>query len=326
MDSKTKTEFSPETIQKLVESQFGSATRVAQITPLTDGWFNTAYDLQVVGDQADMILRIAPDPEQRVLTYEREMMRKELLIYKTIESLQDIPIPRLLAFDTSRILIARDYMFTEKFSGEPFNKIKENLSPDMVQSIEKEIGVYAARLHTHTGDSFGYFGDGPGSGSQIWRGAFLAFIDALLSDSEALGVQLPLGISHLHDLLHKYAAALDEILEPSLVHWDMWAGNIFVIPENDIYRVEGIIDWERALWGDPEIETAICCKFYGNTFFDGYGRDLLVGDDAKIRQCMYRLYLWLIMLTEEKVRFEGAAHIPWVREQLDYDLKLLQSF
>ena len=326
MDSKTKTEFSPETIQKLVESQFGSSTLVEKITPLTDGWFNTAYDLQVLGEQADMILRIAPDPEQRVLTYEREMMRKEILIYQTIETLQDVPAPRLLASDTSRTIIARDYMFTEKVSGKPYNKIKENLSRKTVQSIEKEIGVYAARMHTHFGDAFGYFGDGPGSGSQNWRGAFLAFIDALLRDSEALEVQLLLDFSQLHDLFHKYAEALEEITEPSLVHWDMWAGNIFVIPENDRYRVEGIIDWERALWGDPEIETAICCKFYGQSFFDGYGRDMLDGDDAKIRQCMYRLYLWLIMLTEEKVRFEGAAHIPWVREQLDHDLKLLQIF
>jgi fructosamine-3-kinase len=254
------------------------------------------------------------------------MMRKEILIYKTIETLQDIPAPQLLASDTSRTIIARDYMFTEKFSGKPFNKIKENLSTETIQSIEKEIGVYAARMHTHMGNAFGYFGDGPGSSCQNWQGAFLAFTDALLADSEALDVQLPLSISQFHNLFHKNAEALETITEPSLVHWDMWAGNIFVIPENDTFRVEGIIDWERALWGDPEIETAMCCKFYGQTFFEGYGRDLLAGDEAKTRQCMYRLYLWLIMLTEEKVRFEGAAHIPWVREQLDHDLKLLQSF
>jgi len=39
--------------------------------------------------------------------------------------------------------------------------------------------------------------------------------------------------------------------------------------ENVSYRVEGIIDWERALWEDLEIETAMCYKFYGQTFFIG---------------------------------------------------------
>ncbi len=326
MESKTKTKFSPETIEKLVSSQFGFEDQIANITPLTDGWFNTAYDLQFYGDQANMILRIAPDPQQRVLTYEKEMMRKEILIYKTIESFQDIPIPRLLASDTSRITIGRDYMFTEKFSGKPLNKIKEHLTQEAIQSIEKEIGGYAARMHACKGDTFGYFGDGPGNSSQTWREAFLAFIEALLNDGEALDVGLPLTYTQLHELFRKHTAVLDGITEPSLVHWDMWAGNIFILPENGTYKVEGIIDWERALWGDPEIETAVCCKFYGQAFFDGYGRNLLTGEDAEIRQCMYRLYLWLIMMIEEKVRFEGAAHIPWVREQLDNDLKLLQSF
>ena len=181
-------------------------------------------------------------------------------------------------------------------------------------------------MHAHKGDTFGYFGDGPGSGSQTWQAVFLAFIEALLNDSESLDVQLPVSFIQLHELFQKHAPALDAITKPSLVYWDMWAGNIFVRPENGTYKVEGIIDWVRALWGDPEIETAICCKFYGQACFDRYGRDLMAGDDANIRQCMYRLYLWLIMLTEEKVRFEGAAHIPWVREQFDHDLKLLQRF
>lgn len=326
MESKTKTEFSPETIEKLVRSQFGSAIQIAKITPLTDGWFNTAYDLQFLDNQADMILRIAPDPQQRVLTYEKEMMHKEIMIYKTTESFDDIPIPRLLASDTSRTIIGRDYMFTEKFSGKPLDKIKEHLSQEALQSIEKEIGSYAARMHAHKGHLFGYFGDGPGSSSQTWQEAFLAFIEALLNDGESLDVQLPLTYTKLQELFRKHVASLDAITEPSLIHWDMWAGNIFVLPENGTYKVEGIIDWERALWGDPEIETAMCGKFYGKAFFDGYGRNLLSGDDAKIRQCMYRLYLWLIMMIEEKVRFEGAAHISWVKVQLDNDLNLLQSF
>jgi len=181
-------------------------------------------------------------------------------------------------------------------------------------------------MHALKGDRFGYFGDGPGSDSRTWREAFLAFVIALLVDGESLGVKLPLAYAQLHDLFQVHAGALDIISEPSLVHWDMWAGNIFVLQKNNTYKVEGIIDWERAFWGDPESETAMCCKFYGQAFFDGYGQDLISGKNALIRQCMYRLYLWLVMMIEEKVRFEGAEHIPWVRDQLERDLQLLQSY
>jgi fructosamine-3-kinase len=153
----------------------------------------------------------------------------------------------------------------------------------------------------------------------------MAMIFTLLADGESLGADIQIPYTEIRALLAQHAAALDEIKEASLVHWDMWHGNIFVGQRDGEYYVEGIIDWERALWGDPEIETAMCSKFYGPAFFAGYGRNLLESEKAVVRQCMYRLYLWLVMIIEEKVRFEGAEHIPWVREQLKTDLDFLLS-
>jgi aminoglycoside phosphotransferase (APT) family kinase protein len=41
--------------------------------------------------------------------------------------------------------------------------------------------------------------------------------------------------------------ALDEVTRPALIHFDLWPGNIFV----DGSRIVGLIDHERAFWGDP---------------------------------------------------------------------------
>jgi aminoglycoside phosphotransferase (APT) family kinase protein len=323
VESKTKAEFSPETIARLVKSRFGSAARIGKIAPLTAGWFNTAYEIHFTDENPAAVLRIAPDPNQRVLTYEKEMMRKELIIYKTVYGAVDIPMPRLLGADTSRTLIERDFMFVEKFSGRPLDQIRAELSPEEMQSVERQIGAYTAAMHTLKNDTFGYFGDGPGHGLKTWREAFLAIVFTLLADGESLGADVYLPYPEMRELFRQHAATLDEIREPSLVHWDMWQGNIFVDRCEGEYFVEGIIDWERAFWGDPEAETAMCCKFYGPAFFEGYGRNLLAGDSAVIRQYMYRMFLWLIMIIEEKVRFEGADHIPWVREQLKTDSDFL---
>lgn len=84
MDSHTKSSFDHNTIQTLVKAQFGSTARIASITPLTAGWFNTAYKIHFSDDNPAAVLRIAPDPNQRLLTYEEEMMRKELMVYETI--------------------------------------------------------------------------------------------------------------------------------------------------------------------------------------------------------------------------------------------------
>ena len=323
MESKTKSEFSVETITRLIQSQFGKNAQISGISPLTAGWFNTAYAIEFADDNPAAVLRIAPDPRQRVLTYEKEMMRKELMIYETVYGTVDIPMPRLLAADTSRTVIDRDFMFVEKFSGQPMDKVKDELSPEVMQSIECQVGACTAEMHTLKNETFGYFGEGPGHDSTTWRKAFMAMVYTLLADGESFGADIQIPYAEIRALLAQYAEALDEIQEASLVHWDMWQGNIFIDHRDGKHFVEGIIDWERAFWGDPEAETAICCKFYGPAFFEGYGRNMLEGENATIRQCMYRLYLWLVMIIEEKVRFEGADHIPWVREQLKADLDFL---
>ena len=48
------------------------------------------------------------------------------------------------------------------------------------------------------------------------------------------------------DKLYLDKTVFDEVKEPSLVHWDMWEGNVFVKEKH----VLGIIDWERAMWGE----------------------------------------------------------------------------
>lgn len=330
MDSQTKTTFATETLSALVRANFGTATRIDRLTPLTAGWFNTAYAITFANLKPDVVLRIAPHPEQRVLTYERDLMRREVAIIETVQGVPDIPAPNLVACDFSRRVIDRDCMFLARLTGAPFNEVKDAMDPAAVQAVERDVGWCVARLGEITGPSFGYFGDGPGAGTTTWRAAFLAMVEALLRDGEALDAHLPRSWDDLRTLFERYAPALDVISQPSLVHWDLWAGNVFVKPQNGAYAVEGIIDWERALWGDPDMETAVACGFYGPAFYEGYGQARV--DDAPeaaspvaVRQSLYRLYLWLIMEIEAKVRFEDADHLPWVHEQLRKELAWLEG-
>ncbi|MBN1667879.1 MAG: aminoglycoside phosphotransferase family protein [Anaerolineales bacterium] len=324
MESTTKTHFSPETIASLVQAHFGTAAAIAKIEALTAGWFNTAYRIDFNNGDPGLVLRIAPHPEQRVLTYERELMRKELQVYSLLAGHPELRAPRLLAADTSRRLIERDFMFTEQLQGQALDTLQPHLSQAAKDEIEAQLGSLMAAMHQVTNPAFGYFGAGPGAGSPTWRAAFTAFVAALLADGEALQVE---GIPYLEiqGLVTRYGSCLEAIRTPRLVHWDLWAGNVFVRPAGESYQVEGLIDWERTFWGDPEAETALCCRFYGPAFFGAYGRELATGQEAEIRQALYRLYLWLIMLIEDKVRFGGADHIPWVRMQFEKDLDWLRA-
>jgi fructosamine-3-kinase len=253
-------------------------------------------------------------------------MRREGLILETIQQLEDIPyVPQLLGYDFGRELFERDYMFIEKLSGVALHDIKEKLTPENLQEIEYQVGQYIARLGQVNGKSFGYPGHGPGHDSNSWRSAFVAMMKAVLNDGESLEAPLPVSYNVLREIIHQHAYALEEIKEPALVHWDLWAGNVFVTPQNGKYVLEGIIDWERALWGDPDVETAVACRFYGPAFFDGYGKQLAEQGNEAIRQSLYRLYLWALLLIEIRVRHYEPDYLPWARDQLQKDVNFLRA-
>jgi aminoglycoside phosphotransferase (APT) family kinase protein len=70
---------------------------------------------------------------------------------------------------------------------------------------------------------------------------------------------------------------------------DVWAQNILV---DDAGALTGLIDWDRALWGDPEIEFAVLdyCGISHSPFWEGYGAEREQSTDAGIRQRFYLLY------------------------------------
>lgn len=325
MDSKTKTEIPNALIEEMVRAQFGSALKVRAIQALTSGWFNASYAISFQGAHPDLVLRVAPDPALRLLSYEKDMMRAELEVYELIQQL-DVPTPQVYGYDLERKVIDRDYMFLARLSGLPLHDVWDSLDQENNDALQHQLGVYAARMHALHGPRFGYIGGQPEQ-APSWRQAFLNMILALLDDGVALGAQLPLSYREIRALFTDLAYALDEIEQPSLVHWDLWPVNVFVIPDDSgRYTIEGIIDWERTFWGDPEAEAPLVTQHYGPSFFKGYGKELATGRSARIRQCMYRLYLWLIMVIEARVRFEEAEHLEWTRTRLEKDLRILRKY
>jgi fructosamine-3-kinase len=91
----------------------------------------------------------------------------------------------------------------------------------------------------------------------------------------------------------------------SLLHMDIWHQNILV-DENG--RVTGIVDWDRALWGDPEIEFAVLdyCGISEPAFWEGYGQPRDESEAARIRQVFYLLY----ELQKYIVIRQGRGHDP----------------
>lgn len=114
-------------------------------------------------------------------------------------------------------------------------------------------------------------------------------------------------------MLRQREAFLKEVATPSLVHWDLWDGNVFV--ENG--RITGLIDCERALWGDPLMEYYFRSLAGDNfPFCRGYGKEAFTNAERE-RMELYDWYLALILRIECVYRqYSDENHIKWAAENL----------
>jgi aminoglycoside phosphotransferase (APT) family kinase protein len=225
---------------------------------------------------------VAPPPDAPGLTYEVDLLATEALFYETAAGL-DVPLPRVVhlgAVGEQQVLVLT------VVDGEP---VKEAPPADPL-ALRRDLGGLVARLHTLRGERFGY----PQLGlHDTWREAFGAMVAAAYADAHRFGVELPVPADALD------GPDLDEVTEPVLVHFDLWDGNLFVDP--DASRVAGIIDAERAFWGDPLADFA-SLPVWGDTesdlpFLEGYG-ELEFTPAVRARIARYRAYLDVLMLVE----------------------------
>ncbi|WP_405061095.1 aminoglycoside phosphotransferase family protein [Kribbella sp. NBC_01505] len=268
------------------------------VTELADGTYNTVHRLELTS--GDLVLKVAPTGPG--LTYEQDLIQTEAAFYQA--ALGKAPVPEV-------VHSGPDFLLMTALPGVTLHSV----SADRAQ-YQRELGAIVSSLHEVTGtEGFGY----PQRGlKSSWSAAFLGMFDDLLADADRYDVALPAKVSR--QLVTDRTALLDSVAVPRLIHFDLWDGNILV----EDGRVTGLIDGERAFWGDPVAEFASLAQFrdVDADLIAGYGADV-----DRERLALYRVYLYLIMLIEGTPRgSEGAWHaslVKLVEQHLARDLATL---
>lgn len=311
MESFTKTKLTTEKQSDLVGATFGSHVSINQSTELTGGYFNAAYDL-LLSDGRAMILKIAPTEETDTLSYEYDIMAAEVAAMRLMKSKGTVPVPVVYAYDNSKKMISSEFFFMEKIIGQPYNEIKEELSPQQRSEIEEELGRYSRIINEIQGEHFGLFSTSTHVKGTSWRETFKHLIKNLLEDARRLKVEMPIPLETVEAEIISRISVMDVVTEPRLVHWDLWDGNVFVREG----RIVALIDWERALWGDPLMEyyfryienSEHYCRGYGNSFDS---------PNECARKKLYDLYIDLIYFIECYSRkYDSQGHFKWAHDNL----------
>ncbi len=263
------------------------------LMPVSTGKHNTSY--WVKSDVGRFVLRVAPSDDTGFLFYEVRMMRQEPELHALIQANTDIPIATIVGYDFSRSHIDRDYLLMEALPGTPISQAQW-MTRAQHQRALRQVGIHLKKLHAitateHLGNTaYGYLGDHhPMEAQSSWAHAFDVMWNYLLDDVVACGAYSQAEAQVFRDLLVAYYDIFDRPVTPSLLHMDVWSQNILV---DKAGNVAGLVDFDRALWGDVEIEFAVLdyCGISEAAFWEGYGTLRDTSPEAQIRQQFYLLY------------------------------------
>lgn len=300
----------------------GCGGAVRRVEPLSGGFANAVARV-VLDDGRTAVVKLAPPPVAG-LTHERELLRTEAFALTALAG-ADAPQPELLdAFE----LDGREAIVVSELAGA---QPTDGVDP-------AQLGRLLAELHRAGAASaagaavFGYPFREELQASTA-RAAYLLQLDAVLADARRFGVGLPVDAGALRARLGEASGAFDEVTTPTLVHFDLWDGNLLTRDE----RITGVIDHERAMWADPtadlpsrylmrRVPAAVEADVaFGRAYAAASGSGPMPGPAARTRTLLWTAYLALVMTVEATPRgYSGdwfdehdRAVRRWLVETLD---------
>ncbi len=306
-------EFVTETFARAVAAHTGLDPALLTLSRCSTGKFNTTYFVD--GGPHPLVLRIAPpDDRSRYLFYEYRMMKQEPAIHEAVLNRTDTPVPRILALDESGTHLDRDFLLMERLPGTPASEYS-GLTRNTFNSVLSRIGECLRQVHAITGERYGYAGPhSPMKPQQDWPSAFRVMWNKLIDDTVRCGGYTDEEGDRMRTLLDTHIARFERDIPASLLHMDIWAQNILI---GDDAALTGLVDWDRGLWGDPEIEFAVL-DYYGISgpaFWEGYGAPRDTSTDARIRGTFYLLYELQKYILIRRVRGSDPASADGYRRR-----------
>ena len=290
------------------------ASDVVDCERLGGGTFNTVFRVRRT-DGSALVIKLAPSPDVTNMRHERGLLATETLFYERTQDVA-VAVPKVLARGAERE-DAGEWLVMTECGGQNWSELTDHIDEQQRRSLRHELGRQVANVHTVTGPAFGYPSESIGPLRGTWRSAFTDMLEAVLDDADRFNAPLPWSTEHIRAAYAANSAVLDDVTVPRLVHFDLWDGNILVdgLDGSGEPHIGGLIDAERAFWGDPLAEFVSLALLgdiqQDDAFLEGYraaGGSVTFDETKRRRLALYQTYLYLIMLVESVPRAFDETH------------------
>ena len=196
------------------------------------------------------------------------------------------PVPQVHLHDGSGSVITHAFLLLENVAGECLQGL--DLEPVERAAIDVELAGVLSELHRHHGERWGRLGSSGGASS--WSDVFAARL-AEVRAADGLEARLtPETLAVVDEAIDLAGPELADAGPPTLVHGDVWDGNLMVERDGAGWRITGLLD-PNLQFADVELELAYLEVFDNRreAFFAAYTEvhQLRPGYERR------RLFYWL---------------------------------
>ena len=306
--SKIFKELSAEEIDKVIQNLYGTGSKILDCRIMKGGLFNTTYFVKTDSARDGIVLRVAPINKHLLLDFEKTMMSAEPLFYKMLNK-KNIPSSEVVYYDNSARVIDREYIIFKYIPSVPMNTV--SVSKEEKSKLYVQLGEITATLHEITTEKFGWMR--PNNELPMydkWSAFLQRFTKEIADKASSFGI---FNNNELKRFLNIFSntTIFDQIQKANMVHADFWEGNVLVSNHGGKWRIVALIDVDKAIFGDKELEFS--SKIMRNKdFLHGYDYTFASSSAAIYRRTAYQLleqfmyaYIWRIQF-ENSERHDAA--------------------
>jgi fructosamine-3-kinase len=275
--------FSKREAERLLEAWLGGPVVCSRTRRLKGGLVNTV-----------VLLTFDRPPHRAVLKLHDgagDVFGAEARALEHLRSETACPVPQVYLDSAAGGAIPYAYLLLEYVPGRCLERMQ--LSTAAQVDLEAQLAEVLAELHDHQGDRFGRLGEA--DGSDDWPELFAARLRDVRAQPTVSERLEPKVLAAVDDAIGRTSTVLADAGAPTLVHGDVWAGNIVIRRDGSRWKLAALLDPDLQ-FADVEYELAYQEVFDAQRpeLFEAYRRRNELRPGYERRRRIYWLYTALV--------------------------------
>jgi len=238
----------------------------------------------------------------------------------------DVPVPEVIALGFSGEISPFDYLITTRLAGRPLVEVWPQLSKREKKHAAHTVGAYLAQIHTNDFQQFGYLSALDSSGYAKWYDFVYDYYAYHARRVQRLEIFEACVFDRIQRLLQTNRSIFDQVTLGVLIHSDFQFKHILYQSGN----VTGVLDFERALSGDPawdfvgEDDWPRQCPGSLPWLYQQYKLQKALDNGHETRVSLYKLLMYLVSLADPK-NIPAASDLEDARTQITGLIEMLEG-